>query len=461
MEKSSGYKFESVEIENFKGIKNLVIDIQGRSFMIVGANEAGKSSVLQSLLVAFDKGFLPSEPITVGEKKGETRVVITDGIDTYTVETFFTPGNKKGRIVATNKLGEEIKAPASFFKTLLGDVGFNVFRDFFAAKKEKQVAILKELSGVGREIDKLNLERKVAYDKRTVVNREVDQYNATLDTMKMAEEDIDKYHVAYPKTIEQIEKEIADVQNNPVNTKVKEVKDRVAERTSLINTNNNGITLMSERMTTNLARIKVLQKEVEDLSAINLSIADERTGLIETVKKLEDTNKQAAAWLETNKEVTADSLILEKSTATFHADKYEQVMKLKDMQTKSIAKAQESRKLDQEIKGIDDKVSKLIASSSLPVQDLTFSDDEVLYKGLPFEPGQINTATIETIGAEIAMAMNPKFKVIILENASLLDTAGKKRFIEKCEAKGYMVIMEVVSDDNGGKLETIFTETLV
>jgi predicted hydrocarbon binding protein len=103
---------------------------------------------------------------------------------------------------------------------------------------------------------------------------------------------------------------------------------------------------------------------------------------------------------------------------------------------------------DADIEKLENKKSEEIKKSQLPVEGLTFTEDNIFINGLPLEAEQINKAALFDIGVEIAMAINPNLKTIFLHDGSLFDKEHLKSVIHKIEERGYQAIVELVSEDN-------------
>ena len=71
-----GLKSLSLDIDNFKSIDKMIVEIGGRSLLIIGKNGAGKSSFIQAMMSPLNSKMLPSEPI----KKGQERAKISHKI---------------------------------------------------------------------------------------------------------------------------------------------------------------------------------------------------------------------------------------------------------------------------------------------------------------------------------------------------------------------------------------------
>lgn len=83
-----------------------------------------------------------------------------------------------------------------------------------------------------------------------------------------------------------------------------------------------------------------------------------------------------------------------------------------------------------------------ITSAKMPIDDITFGDELVLYKGLPFS--QASSAEQLRVSVAIAMAANPKLKVLRIKDGGLLDEDGMRMLSEMAETADYQVWIETV-----------------
>jgi hypothetical protein len=60
-----------------------------------------------------------------------------------------------------------------------------------------------------------------------------------------------------------------------------------------------------------------------------------------------------------------------------------------------------------------------IASAKMPLEELSFGDGEVLYEGVPL--AQVSSAERIRVSFAIAIAKNPKLRVVLLKDGPLLD----------------------------------------
>lgn len=105
------------------------------------------------------------------------------------------------------------------------------------------------------------------------------------------------------------------------------------------------------------------------------------------------------------------------------------------------------------IAALDDELTKLLGSDGMPVPGLGFSEDGVLFNGRPLQ--QACGEERLRVSLAIAMATNPRARVILIRDGSLLDSKAMKLLHETAIAKGYQIWIERVTDtaDNGILIE--------
>lgn len=436
-----GLRFTHLEIENFKSIEKKIIQIDGRSLLITGKNSAGKSSLIQALLSGLDSKSQPSTPIKLGETKASTKVKISGSLHgeprEYTIEMYYSPKNSKGRIVVRDEKEEVVSSPKSILNTIIGDISFNIF-DFLKSSKAKQIKVLKQLSGVEKEIDMLEVERKKKYDDRTYLNKKVDESAAVLNNHEFSQDEIDLYSERIE--LEPIQDELANISKkitdyNNIKTKTENFKNKHQECESEIDKNNQEITKLSDK-------ISELREENKELLQNMISCSDNHT--------------KGINWLEKNAEPSVTEISERLNSATSHNEKHTKIGELAKKHKALILDKEALEGLNDSIKSIDKERNNLIKNSKLPIKGLNFSEDEIYYNNLPLEAEQINTQTLIDIGFEISMALNPNLRVIFLNEGSLFDQASLNALVKKCEDRGYQLIAEIVNDNPD--LEVVFTE---
>lgn len=159
-------KIAKIEIKNLKKIPFAELDLQGKSVIVTGSNDKGKSTVLRTFIDRI-RGEKPELIVTEGQEEGKSFMVLTSG------ERFEWEYNTKGkdkltlyttknhRINVTKEIAAEYFPPAFDIDT------------FMKAEPKKQGSMLQKL--VGLDFTAVDVEYKAAYEARTLANAEANR----------------------------------------------------------------------------------------------------------------------------------------------------------------------------------------------------------------------------------------------------------------------------------------------
>ena len=156
-------KIVKFEAENVKRLSAVEITPDGSLVVVGGANEAGKTSVLDSIWYALGgEKAVCDKPLRNGQKKGFVRLDLGE----FVVERTFT--EKGSKLEVRSKDGFAAKSPQAILDGLCGSMAFDPL-EFSRMKPRDQLATLREL--VGLDFTKLDAERATAFAERTNKNR--------------------------------------------------------------------------------------------------------------------------------------------------------------------------------------------------------------------------------------------------------------------------------------------------
>ena len=97
------------------------------------------------------------------------------------------------------------------------------------------------------------------------------------------------------------------------------------------------------------------------------------------------------------------------------------------------------------ITDIDRAKADKLSSAKMPIEGLTFDQDGVYYKGIPFS--QASSAEALRVSVAMGIAMNPELQILLIRNGSLLDEDNLKAISEMAFDSDHQIWLERVSTD--------------
>jgi len=392
--------------ENVKRLKAVRIEPRDATTVIGGKNGAGKTSVLDAIEMALaGKSHAPAQPVRRGQEKA-TIVVELD--DLIVKRTFSADG--KSALTVESKAGAKYPSPQAMLDKLVGNLSFDPLA-FMRMKPKEQAETLRRL--VGLDTSDLDAKREKAYADRTKVNAQADAAKAQLDAMP-------SYNDAPSQPIDVsglMEEYKAGHATNKANA---EVRDTQAKWLRFVEQK-------AERLKIAEAALESAKKEAKE-ALDGLAIANEAADGLEEVD-LYEINKEIAEAGETNLKVKANADRLAKGASL-------------------AALAAQSAKLTAEIKTIDADRSARIAAVEFPVDGLAIGDDGVMFNDIPL----VQCATSEQlrVSTSIGFADNPELRLMLIRDASLLDSDGRAALNEMAIKFDSQILMESVCEDASG-----------
>lgn len=395
-----------LEAENVKRLSAVEITPEGEVVIIGGDNGQGKTSVLDSITYALAGGrSICDQPIRAGESKAH---VVVETEDLVVRRTFTQSG---GTLRVSEKDGSELKAPQSVLDALCGRLAFDPL-SFMRADREEQG---KTLSGLlGLDLSAFDRRRRELYEKRTQENRDVKRAESDLARFDRFEEVTESAEVSHAETLAEIERIEAE------NREIDEAGRRRREALSAIASEREGI----ER------RIEEIDREIEAITARSDELDRQEAAFpAEPTAALQDT-------AELRERLTGIEALNEKIRANrAHAEAAGRVEVSK-------AKAQE---LTAAIKEIDAEKLKAIAAAEMPIEGLSFGEEGgVTFGGIPLD--QCSSAEQLRISVAMGFAMNPKLRVLLIRDGSLLDAKSLQDVARMAAENSAQVWIERVGD---------------
>ena len=400
MSDTNGRRITQLTAENVKRIHAVNITPDGAIVQITGQNGAGKSSVLDSIAYCLGgKDEIPSKPIRKGAD--EARVVIE--LDDLVVTRRWK--GDKTYLTVESKDGAKFPSPQAMLDKMVGDLSFDPLA-FSRMPPKDQLATLKSVAGL--DFSKLDRKRLYAYDERTIVNRKLKDANGALANTPKVEAPTEAMSMA-----ELIEQQNTATKQDATNNKVR--ADHKLWKTE------------ADRLAEARKRAAIALAELdEDIREAHASC----TTLDKQVESLRDPDLEAIAA-----KIAGAEEAQEKVRAA--AQRAELVAQCEQHGEASDA-------LTNRIDGIDQKKLQMVRDANLPVEGLGFDEDGISFNGLPFD--QASSAEQLRVSVAMGTALNPKLRVMLIRDGSLLDKDSLTVLEEMAEKSDTQVWLERVSD---------------
>lgn len=397
-----------LSISNVKRISALELSTDGVTpIVLTGDNAQGKSSVLDSILLTLTNSGL-AQPIHSGADKAEVQMKIgLNGETLYSLEKVVTEKGSYIRIKGAD--GKQVPTPQKFLDSLNGNLAFDPLA-FASLKPKDQAETIR--AALGLDFSKLDADRKTAYETRRDVNRDADQLEKQLAGLAVPPNDTPAEAVSVSELIAQRDAMLAKVEQ--------------AEKA------NQTLTSLQQRLTREQTEVQRAKQALELALAAVSKTESEITGAEMHLADMQDQEPTALAIDAVSQQIgNAENINANVRLKTQRADLKAKLDKLH----------KESKALTANIEGIDADKAKQLAEAPFPVPGMTFADDgSVHFEGLPFS--QMSTAEQIRISTLVAMAQNPKLKVILIREGALVNKANMKVLTDLAATGGYQLWIE-------------------
>lgn len=410
-----------LKAENVKKLTAVSITPKGNLVEITGRNGAGKTSVLDAIWWAVaGTGNVQAEPIRKGQTKAHIRLDMGEVIVTRSF-TKREDGSTGSTIVVENADGARHTSPQKMLDGWLGKLTLDPL-EFARMKPREQFDALKGLVP-GYDFEKMAALDKGDYDRRTDINRRAKEA-ATLAQAIEIPETVPETKVDERALVDELE-EVAN--HNAAIEGRRQRREEVARATESL----------KGRAEIKRGKIVELRDEIEQLET-----------------EIGSLNEMVAA--NDQKLATAEPLPEPKSAAEVRTrlEQAKTTNALVDTVAKRAAHLESAKRLEAEAKALTVSMEEreaakkaAIAAAKLPVEGIEFGDGMILLNGNPFE--QASDAERLRTSIAIAMAGNPRLRVIRVRDGSLLDQDGLQLVAKMAEQHGYQVWLEAV--DSSGK----------
>lgn len=429
-------KIVRLKSESVKRLVAVEITPEGNLVIIGGENGAGKSSVLDSILYAISGGrALPEVPV----RKGEERALIELDLGDLKVRRTFTATGGTS-LTVMNKEGAKYNSPQAMLDALTGRLGFDPL-EFSRQKPADQYETLRTLAGL--DFAAIDKKREEAYTTRTIVGREITSLEGQLNGCQH-----------FPDAPEQ------EISTEAVMQQWREASatnDRNKDARLLLESLRNQRTNKQVALDSEVSNAEEIKRQIAQLTArlerVNTKITEAKAGI--EAASSEITQKEAEI-------VQLRDIDISQFQSKIHQaetiNRQVRINKQRETLVQSLsAKRKQSDDLTQAIESSDIEKRRMIAKAKLPIEGLSFEAGRVLFDGIPFS--QMSTAAQIKISVAVGIALNPKLKVLLIREGSLLDLKNLGLIKDLAKQADYQIWCEVTRTD--GDVSVVIEDGLV
>lgn len=422
----SGFVITELYAENIKRIRAVRIRPGGEGPVVTvsGANGSGKSSVLDAIVYALcGKAAIDPEPIRTGEKAAVIRLDLGSVI----VTRRFTEkeGRQESTLLVESADGARFPSPQKMLDDLLGSSTLLFDPVAFERMDAKaRLLELRKVAPVDPEADRLDNVARVAFERRTTVNRNIRDLEGQLAGLAQPDADLPLEE----PNIDGLLHELGTVnEHNSAIRLQREGRDRRAREAEAMRKSAEEFQREAEELLARAASYVTMAANIDAELATMPALEAERdvaevSARLDAARTIERRVRAAAEY-----RATAERLQAAKAT---------------------------EEALTTEITTAREKVRAIVAATPMPVEGLAFGDEDVTFKGHPF--AQASAAERIRVALGIAMAGNPKLRVLRIKDGSLLDERSLALVADAATARGFQVWIERV--DTSGRVGVVMVD---
>lgn len=404
-------KIVKLEAEAFKRLRAVEITPTGDMVTLTGRNGAGKSSVLDSIYAALaGKDAIPDKPIRRGEK---TARISLDLGEIRVTRRFSEKGGTD--VIVEADSGARFPSPQRMLNDLIGRLTFDPLA-FSREKPEAQFETLRSLVPLEIDIDALAGLNKRDYEARTEINRQAKSLRAQADAIVLP----------------------ADCPTEKRNTQ------EIIDRLQAAGGHNAAIERETGRRASHAAAL-------DRKRATAKSRREEAEALRRRAQELYDSAATIDAECDNEHAEIAKlppvGAPIDASTIRAELTSAEDTNLLAERHQKRAALIEDAEKAEKKSEAFTERMSArdkekedAFAKAAFPIDGLAFGDGEVVYNGLPL--AQASTAEQIRVSMAIAMAMNPKLKIVCIREGEKLDPDGLALVAAMAKERDYQVWLE-------------------
>lgn len=402
-------------VSNLLRLRAVEVTPDGPLVVVGGANDQGKSSVLNTIALALSGRDVPIQPIRQGAASG---TVILQTNELTVTRRFSQTGGSS--LEVRDKEGVKLTSPQAKLDALVSRITFDPFQ-FTREDPATQASTVRRIAGL--DFTELDAEHRAKFLSRTEVNRSVRASEGKLQAIGRAPD---------APSEEVLASDIADELD-------------AAHATNRANAERRADLARLESIE-DLASKEILEAERELTAARK---AFQTAG--DRLDQSHDARENALAAVTNQKEVcealedvNPDPFRARIRDAELTNQKVRQNREWNNEHRAMTALQEESQALTRRLEAIEVEKSEALSEAKFPVDGLGFDETGVTYKGVPF--AQAGTAVKIRVSVAIARSLNPALPVMLVRDGSLLDCESMRLLQKEAEDTGCQIWVEVVGD---------------
>lgn len=415
-------KIVALTAENVKKLTAVEIRPDGNVVQITGKNGQGKTSVLDAIWWALaGTKHIQTAPIRKGASEARIRLDLGEIVVTRKFRRQ-EQGDATTNITVENADGARFPSPQTMLDALLGELTFDPLAFTRMSPKEQFDTLKRFVPGV--DFEAIENAQRGDYQRRTEINRQAKEKRAAAALIVLPDDAptekrdeaalVDELQKAGEHNAE-IEKRRARREQAAADiATAKDAAKRDRDRAAELRRQAEAMDAQAEQQEKHAAE---LQAKLDEAPALPEPI--DTAALREQIASARDHNEMVAKAEERERHLKAAAEL--------------------EAQSEALTAAMAKREADKRA---------VIADAKLPVEGIGFGDGVILMNGLPFD--QASDAEQLRASIAIAMASNPKLRVIRVRDGSLLDEDAMRIIAEMADGADYQVWIERV--DSSGKV---------
>jgi len=430
-------KIVSLQSENIKKLVAVEIKPDGNIVEITGKNGQGKTSILDSIWWALaGSAEIQDQPIRKGETKAKIRLDLGEIVVTRTF-TAQEDGDFTTAIHVENAEGARYQSPQAMLDKLVGSLTFDPLAFARMPAKDQFQTLTALVPGIDfGAIDRAN---KADFEARADLNRSAKAAKTNADAITLdIEGSVEGIDVtALVAKLGDAGRFNADIETRRQRRIDAELAVKKS-RTDALKTEDNLEEL-----------VDLLEAEIEERKS-KITAARENAAKIQAAFEKAAVDMEAKLASAEPLPSPVDAAALEAEIA--EANKVNDEVRSRSQKIKLVAEhtalqvTAEALTATMEKRTADKQAA--IAAAAMPAPGIGFGDGFVTLAGVPFE--QASDAEQLRASISIAMALNPKLRVIRVRDGSLLDEDSMKILGEMATAADFQCWVERV--DSSGKV---------